>query len=217
MSIAYQNYWKRKQLLNSSLPAFPVLRWWSDEGLAGSERTIFEAVKSSSSLLDFGAGDLRVMKKLQAAGFKGEYHTQDIGTEYVYTYQDLSQIHRKYGAVVCLDVVEHLPLEGGLGLIDSLIDLLETGGILVLQTPNARCVRNPLANDMTHLHAYSVSDLWAYLTCKNLDVKGYRVDFLPKRPTIGARIKDFLSKLVITRLLGCDYAENILLIGSKIA
>lgn len=58
---------------------FPVLRWWETTGLCDSEQVIFDAIRTSPSLLDIGAGDLRIMRKLQAAGYRGEHHTQDIG------------------------------------------------------------------------------------------------------------------------------------------
>jgi len=47
-------------------------------------------------VLDVGAGDLRVMRKMVAAGYQGEYHTLDIGHEHPYDYQDLSEVHRSY-------------------------------------------------------------------------------------------------------------------------
>lgn len=91
MTFAYKNYWKRKRMLSAEPPAFPAIRWHPSEGLCDSERIIFDSIREASSLLDVGAGDLRVMRKFLAAGFAGTYHTRDIGTEFAYTYQNINK------------------------------------------------------------------------------------------------------------------------------
>jgi hypothetical protein len=211
---AYRDYWKRKQLLAAGVPHAPVLRWWDSVSLCESEQAYFEALKDCRSVLDFGAGDLRVMHKLQKAGYRGEYHTLDIGGEYSYTYKDLDQVGRKYEAILCLDVIEHIPLNGGLELLNRLTELLEPGGVLVVQTPNARFIQFPLASDMTHVQCYNASDLWAYLSCSDMAVKPYRVSF-GQSPGAVRKVAELWRRFVITRWLGCDFAENILLIGKK--
>jgi hypothetical protein len=214
--LAYATYWQRKRLLAGSVPHFPLVRWWPTDALCDIEQVYFDAVKAAPRLLDIGAGDLRVMKKFQAAGFAGEYHTQDVGTEFAYTYCDLGAVSGFYDAVLCLDVIEHLPLEQGLALIAHAVSLLAPGGVLVLQTPNARCIRDPMSWDMTHLHLYNLPDLWAFATTLGLQASGYRVVFGPaRRPGLWTRGIGMLGKFVVTRLLGCDYADNIALVAQR--
>ncbi len=206
---AYSQFWDRKHLA-AEAPRFPVVRWWNTDGLAQIEAIYFDAVKNAASLLDVGAGDLRIRRKFQAAGFSGLYETIDPGGEHRHTYASIDQVKRKFEAILCLDVIEHMPLAEGLDLLQQMTALLAPGGVLVLQTPNARCIRNPMGWDMTHLHCYNARDLWSYLT--NLgyySVTGYRVEFCPARQAPFASIKSFLSKAVIVQLLGCDYAENL--------
>ena len=173
----------------------------------------FDAIRGSLSLLDVGAGDLRIMRKFQAAGFRGEYHTQDIGAEGAYTYRDLEEVPRRYGAILCLDVIEHLPLREGLTMVRKMISLLTPGGVVIVQTPNAAYLPDPRSWDMTHLHVYNAGDLWAYLTCEGLDVQLYRVALRDEHPAplVSARlaITDYVKK----KILGCDYANNIAAIG----
>lgn len=213
--LIYLNYWKRKHLTETSLPRFRVVNYWQSENLNETEQIIFNQIKDQPNVLDIGAGNLRVKLKLQKYGYSGEYHTQDVGTEYEYTYSNIDQIERKYSAILCLDVIEHLHLLDGLLLIHKLIDLLESGGVLLLQTPNARCVRNPLISDMTHLHCYNLSDLWSYLTAMDLRVDGYRVVFAPKRQSWFQKLPSLFPKYIITQILGLDYADNIMLIAHK--
>src|SRR5689334_10580294 len=108
----YLNYWRRKQL-RQEIPHFPLRKWWWTGGLCEIEQVYFEAVKSANRLIDVGAGDLRIRDKFLAAGYAGTYHTQDIGSEYEYTYRKLDDVHGGYDAVLCFDVLEHLPLIGG--------------------------------------------------------------------------------------------------------
>src|SRR5438445_13074939 len=115
--LVFRGYWRRKRLLAGGVPQFPLCHWWPDVGLSAAEQVIFEAVRGAASLLDVGAGDLRVMHKFQAAGFKGRYDTQDIGQEYPYTFRDVAETCGPYGAILCLDVIEHLTLAEGLELL----------------------------------------------------------------------------------------------------
>jgi hypothetical protein len=214
-TLVYANYWRSKELLASGVPKFPLLKWWPSSELSEVEQIIFNKIKDYDSLLDIGAGSLNIMRKFQHAGYSGEYHTQDIGQEFKYDYVTLEEIQRKYSAILCLDVIEHLQLTEGLTMLRQLFDLLAPEGTIVIQTPNGRCIRSPLSSDMTHLHCYNLSDLWSYLTCMGLQVIGYRVVFEAEKLTIIERIISLPSKYLITRVLGLDYADNILLIGYK--
>lgn len=212
---AYRNYWKRKSLLAGPLPRFPVVRWWNTEGFSDIEKIYFERLEACPSLLDVGAGDLRVMRKFKAAGFAGEYHTMDIGDEHEQTYHSLEEVRRTYPGILCLDLIEHMGLRSGLELIDRLLEILATGGILVLQTANSRCVRHPLSWEMTHQHSYSVLDLWAYFSAMGLTVEGYRIVFRPESEPFWDKLRALASKILITRLLGLDYADNVAVIVRK--
>jgi hypothetical protein len=212
---AYRTYWKRKELLKRSRPDFPVRRWWETDGLCDIERVYFDAVRGASSLLDVGAGDLRVMRKFQAAGFRGEYHTQDIGAEERYTYRDLSEVARSYDAVLCLDTLEHLPLADGVAMLERMTGLLSPRGTLVLQTPNAAYIPDPRSWDMTHVHTYNLPDLWAYFVCEGMEVEGFRVVLGPEREGPVAAARSLIVAYAKRKILGCDFANNIALIARK--
>ena len=191
-------------------------RWWETGELCEIERVYFDAVRGAEGLLDVGAGDLRIMRKFQRAGFRGEYHTQDVGAEGLYTYRTLEDVRRQYGAVLCLDVIEHLPLREGLSLVKKMISLLEPGGVLVIQTPNAAYLPDPRSWDMTHLHVYNAGDLWAWLKCEGLEPEIYRVvvqQSAQPGPIVSAKVA--VTGYVKRRILGCDDAANLAAIGRK--
>jgi hypothetical protein len=210
----FSNYWNRKQILQGSAPKFQVKKWWLSEDLCEIEDIYFTTIQKFPDVLDVGAGDLRMKKKFIKHGYTGDYHTQDINQEFQHTYNNLQQIDRTYSAILCLDVLEHMPLEEGLVFLEKLFSLLAPGGVLILQTANARCIRNPLSWDMTHRQCYSLPDLWALFTAAGLETVGFRVVFRAKRGLVAA-INSLLGRFIITRLLGCDYADNIALIAKK--
>ncbi len=215
--LIYESYWKRKQLIKNEYPFFPVVRYWyttSDMIPAENNQMIIKSVRDKSSLLDVGAGDLRIKDMIEQNGYQGEYHTQDIGGEYKYTYQSLDEIERQYGAIVCLDVLEHLQLGDGLAYLKRLKDLLEPGGVLVIQTPNALCIRDPIGWDMTHVQTYNAQDLWSYLRVIGLDVEGYRVTFGTTPRTLYERFKERV-RVDLNRLLRTDHAENLMMFARR--
>ena len=213
--IVYGSYWRRKHALSQPVPAFPVKRWWRTAGLSEIEQIYYDVVERSASVLDVGAGDLSIMRKFKSAGYSGEYHSLDPGEEYTHTYRDLGEVNRKYCAILCLDLIEHLPFPQGLRMLTRLTELLEPSGVMVIQTPNARCIRYPASWDMTHLHSYNAHDLWAYLSGLGLTVEGYRIVFGLEHPGIADRIRGLAGAFIASRLLGCDYADNIAMIGRK--
>jgi len=213
---AYETYWQRKKLLMAEpRRRFPVRRWWYTDGLCDIEEVYFDAIRNMGRLLDVGAGDLRVMHKFQRAGFRGEYHTQDVGQEGTYTFRDLAEVNRPYDAILCLDVIEHLPLRDGLLLLKEMDRILAPGGVLVIQTANAYYIPDPMSWDMTHLHTYNLPDLWAHLTCQGFEVSGYRVLDAPKSPGPIVALRSAIVAYMKTKILGCDYANNIALIVRK--
>lgn len=208
----YARYWERKRLLESC-PHFPVIRC-SGRFDGDVLQTISKALSGRERLLDVGAGSLAIRDALIASGFTGRYATLDVGSEATYDYRSLDEVDVAQPAILLLDVIEHLQLRDGLRMLEQAVELLEPGGVLVVQTPNGRCVRSPFASDMTHVHAYNLPDLWAFVTSTGCSALGYRVAFEPSVKPL-ARARRLLSKAVTTQLLGLDYAENVLIVATK--
>lgn len=220
----YRTYWARKRLLAQRLPRFGLVAWWpcGETTLCPAEQVLFNAVAQARCLLDVGAGDLRIQRKFLAAGFSGTYLTQDVGNEFSYDFTSLDSAIGPFDAILCLDVLEHLTLNAGLKLLDTLAGRLAPDGVLAIQTPNARCVRHPSSWDMTHLHCYNLPDLWAFLTSLGLETTGVRVVFETapeQRGSFWSRplrdMERILARWLITRWLGLDYAENMILLARK--
>lgn len=211
--LPYLNYWEKKKIQSNS-PAFGLTQYYIDSLQSPSMHKILDIIHKGESVLDYGAGDLKLKTKY-LGNYKGEYFSQDIGEEFEYSFQSIEEIQRSFDTIVALDVIEHMPLEDGLYLISQLLEKLTPNGTLILQTPNGKCIRNHLGSDMTHKQLYNLPDLYAYYKAQKFTVTGYRVHFTYKSLGPFGKIKDFLSRFISTKILGVDYADNILLFISN--
>ncbi len=211
----YRHYWRRMELRGQAERyRAPCLHWYHSEALNPTERVVFDRVRAAGRLLDFGAGDLRVKRKFGAAGFAGRHETLDVSEEFPHDYADLGQVSGRFGAVLCLEVLEHLPLTAFDPVVGRLCELLEPGGVLVISTPNPLCVVSMWARDAGHIQQYPLHDLIAALLARGLAVEPFRVRFVPARPSVSQRLR-LLSQRGLCYLLGVDYADGLLVIGTR--
>lgn len=211
--LPYLNYWKKKEIQSKGI-VFPVIKYFVDTEVSPSTNLIGKKLGQGKSVLDYGAGDKK-LKTQVLNGFKGEYFSQDIGDEYEYDYKNIDDINRTFDAIAFIDVLEHLSLEEGLFLVHQLLDKLNPGGTLVIQTPNGKCIRNHLGSDMTHKQLFNLSDLHSYYSAQGYNVEGFRVHFTKSSNGLIQKFYDFFGRFIATRLLGVDYADNILIFITK--
>jgi SAM-dependent methyltransferase len=211
----YRHYWRRMEFREQAERyRAPCLRWHHSDGLNPTERVVFDRVRAAGRLLDFGAGDLRLKRKFSAAGFTGRYETLDVSGEFPHEYADLGQVSGLFGAILCLEVLEHLPLTEFDTVVGRLCELLEPGGVLVISTPNPLCVVPMWARDSGHIQQYPLHDLIAALLARDLAVDPFRVRFVPAAPSVSQRLR-LLSQRVLCYLLSVDYADGLLVVGTK--
>jgi SAM-dependent methyltransferase len=212
----YRDYWARyheRLKLNVTLRA-PCLSSSQDDELNEIQRIIFDRTKNASRILDFGAGDNRVKRKFLAAGFKGSYETLDFADTPDHNYSSLSQITSKFDAIFCLEVIEHMSLNDYVDLMDEFGKLLNTGGFLVIATPNALCIIPMWSLDTGHIQAYPLADLAADLVVRGFEVEAFRFVNGPWPTGIRKRLRLFAMR-GLCYLLSVDYAQGILVIGKK--
>jgi 2-polyprenyl-3-methyl-5-hydroxy-6-metoxy-1,4-benzoquinol methylase len=212
---AFGNYWERIRLRDQAMaiPA-PCVTWQRMESFNEAERVIWERVKGVSRILDFGCGDQSLRKKVLAAGYVGRYETYDASREFPTTWDDPDHIEGPFGAVICLEVIEHLPLPDGRALRERLVSWLEPGGWLILSTPNPACVVSPFSRDETHVHLYPLHDLLTWSLSIGLVVEARRIKLLPDRLTLKTRTQ-LVTQRLLCYLLGGDRADGLMILARR--
>ena len=211
----FQKYWRRIRLREQAMaiPA-PCIAWQRRESLNEVEQLIWERVKDVSRILDFGSGDQALRKKFLAAGYKGTYETFDPSPEFPTTWTNPSAIEGPFGAVICLEVIEHMPLAEGLALRKKLLSWVGPNGWLIISTPNPGCVLSPFSRDETHIHLYPLHDLLTWAMTEGLTVEARRVKLLPDQVTLITRAR-LLAQRVLCYLIGVDRADGIMILAHR--
>jgi len=211
----FEKYWMRIRLREQAMaiPA-PCVSWRRTEGFNAVEQLIWERVKDAQRILDFGSGDQSLRKKFVAADYKGRYETFDVSREMPTTWSAVSDIAGTFQAVICLEVIEHLPLAEGLALRETLLSWVAPGGWLILSTPNPACIQSPFSRDETHLHLYPLHDLLTWALAAGLVPEARRVKLLPERLPRSARLR-LLVQRVLCYVIGADRADGLLVMARR--
>lgn len=215
-----ERYWEFLRLRNAYLEdPTPALPWWMSGGgdpLNPTEEKFYEFVVSANSLVDIGCGDGRMEQKFRRSGFSGSYATLDSSPEFTPDYSSVEELPTAaFEAALLLEVIEHVPLASFDGFMDHVIRCLTADGRLALSTPNAAYVGSIWEADMTHVHAYRLQDLAAYLDLRGFDCRLFRVSWQPQHPTVTERLRLVSAKVVTRWVLELDYARGVLLLAQR--
>ena len=214
-------YWAWMQQRNHyQTLAQPVYSWWmsTDGPMCPSELQIFNYVQNCHSLLDIGGGDLRIKRRFIAAGFSGKYESIDTSPDVVHDYYHLQDCPSgAYDAVMVLEVIEHISLDDFDSFIDEVLRVLAPGGKVVISTPNAEYYSTIWAGDMTHRHAYRLTDLAAYLHLRGVVADHLqRVNWVDGRaPRLRERVRKPLVRFIARGVLRVDYCRGVQLLARR--
>jgi hypothetical protein len=126
-------------------------------------------------LLDLGADRREWETRLKRVWPDLVYRSMDINRGQRHDWYDLKDVDETFEALLCLEVIEHLPREEGCELLSRAHALLETGGRLVLTTPNIWCPPNYL-RDATHVQPWAYDEIGGLLLSLGFQVTGmYRL------------------------------------------
>ncbi|MDP9225299.1 MAG: methyltransferase domain-containing protein, partial [Actinomycetota bacterium] len=126
-------------------------------------------------------------------------------------FRDFLGVDSTFDAILMLELLEHLPLELGLGFLEHAVKLLNPGGVLVLGTPNARHPHQVWSADFTHVRPWPAHDLWALCIIAGLQpVEVYRQVLLTRKRRIMMPLQ-----LALSRLLDVDLAYGLIVFAHK--
>lgn len=214
----FDAYWKHRAAKEAAakLPR-PVLRSFEAFAFDETETLYWRNCHSCGRILDIGAGDNRVRRKFLEHGYAGKYETYDVSREFEHDYYSLDDVSGSYDAILLLEVVEHMPLEQFSALMKRVEEHLSEGGVIVVSTPNPACINSMWAGDMTHVQQYPLNDLLAFFISRGFSCEGYRVLYTSARLGLGERLRLFLKKIIVTKIIGADYADGLIVVARKAA
>jgi SAM-dependent methyltransferase len=172
---------------------------------------MLKLIKNGEKILDIGASNRNLEKRLKRHYPDLIYKSMDIDREQVHDFYSLEEIQETFDGVFLFEVIEHLDLEEGQRLLRRIHELLREGGFLILTTPN---IFNPgrFWRDATHKVAYCYDELGGLLLSQQFAVRAmYR--------TFSDAFHRYLFRVYVMaplhRYLGIDFAKSILIVAEK--
>ncbi len=172
---------------------------------------MLETIRDGEKVLDIGASDRSLEKRLKRHFPNLVYKSVDVDREKFHDFYSLEEIRESFNVVFLFEVIEHLELEEGFQLLEGIYDLLEEGGRLILTTPN---IFNPSRfwRDATHKVAYCYDELAGILLANH-----FHVNVMYRRYNDAILRYAFRVYVMapLHRYLGIDFAKSILVVAEK--
>jgi SAM-dependent methyltransferase len=190
----------------SKLPIIPSTQDW----IISCVESFTRSLQKKATLLDVGAGDRNLFKKLESVHDLISYSSQDIDDTHFHEYTSMKDIKTTFDFVVSCEVIEHLDAVEKCEFIHELYRVTAPGGWLVISTPNAQ---HPTIfwRDFSHvmpIHYYDLAGLIGRSGCDGIGV--FRIARMNFKKRLTALV--FSSLL---ELLHIDFAQSICVVGQK--
>lgn len=168
-------------------------------------------------ILDVGGGHRKLNNMIESFNISYNYKSVDKSKNVKHDYQDINDIKKsKFDIIFMFELIEHLSFQDGLSYLSKVFDLLKNNGVFIISTPNAHHINQLWKSNVTHIQQYPGSDLCAILRMIGFsdDIKMYR-SFIKSRKTGLKKYIKFKLHVLITKILGVDYAHGIMVIAKK--
>jgi SAM-dependent methyltransferase len=173
---------------------------------------LLEHIQDGDKILEIGAYDRKLEKRIKAHFPQAEYRSMDIDRSLHHDYYTLEDIEGKFDEILLFEVIEHLDFEEGMRLLQKIHELLASGGKLILSTPNMVHPVRYWEGGVAHRVPYYYAELGGLLLSRGFEVVNiYRV-FNDAFFQYVMRV--YLFSLV-HRFLGIDFAKSILVVAKR--
>jgi 2-polyprenyl-3-methyl-5-hydroxy-6-metoxy-1,4-benzoquinol methylase len=184
---------------------------WDLKLIKRASRFIKTQLRPGMRILDVGAGDRRMERRITEVYSDVMYKSMDIDRGFYHDYYSLDEIDEQFDLITLLEVIEHLELEEGVKMLGRLNELLVNRGTLILSTPNV-FHPNRFWQNTDHKVAYSYDELGGILLSQGFEVlEIYR--------TFHASVLKYFLRLTLFyplhRILNVDFAKSIVIMASK--
>lgn len=204
--ISWSDLFKRRNEIHRRYPDI-----WHLKILRKRFPLMLRTLRDGARVLDVGASNRELEGRLKKYYPNLIYRSMDIDQTQFHDYYRFEDIQERYDVVFLFEVIEHLPLEEGMGMLKKIYELLIRGGKLILTTPN---IYNPSRywRDATHKQAYCYDELGGILMAQGFSIQEmYR--------TYSDAFHRYLFRVYVMaplhRYLGVDFAKSILIVAIK--
>ncbi len=166
---------------------------------------------SPTALLEVGAGDRGLQKKVAGRWPECHYLSFDVDPCGDHDFLDLDEITGEYDVICMFEVIEHLSPSLPLLTLNKCFKVLTPGGLLMVTTPN---IYYPPAylRDATHVTPWCYDELGGIAKLAGFEVKQlYR---LYKESLLKQFIRRYCA-YPLFRMVRIDYAKQIMLVAAK--
>jgi len=205
-TVDWSQLFKHRQAVSKQYPSIwslPIAPRYSDVLL----RTDIEP----TALLEMGAGERGLNNKIAKQWPNCRYASFDIDPHGNHDFFRLEDITGTYDIVCMFEVIEHVPPQLALTMLNKCFEVLKPGGLLMITTPNIYYPPGFL-RDATHITPWCYDELGGIAKLAGFEIKQlYR---LYKEALLKQFIRRFCA-YPLFRLLRIDFAKQIILVAKK--
>ncbi len=165
----------------------------------------------STRMLEVGAGDRSLEKKMTGYWGQFSYKSCDIDKRYPHDFDSIDAVDESFDLICAFEMIEHVSLEEAHQLLTRCLDIIVPGGQIVLTTPNIYYPPDFL-RDATHRTPFCYDELGGLLRLCGFEVTEiYRM----YHDSILKKIVRRILMYPVYRVMGIDFAHQILVVGKK--
>jgi SAM-dependent methyltransferase len=168
-------------------------------------------IKDGESVLEIGASNRRLEKRLKAFHPQLRYKSMDIDPSYPHDYSSFEEIKETFDVILLFEVIEHIDLKGGGEMVARIYQILNPGGRVILSTPNIY-TPGQYWKGVDHLTAYHYEELGALFLSQGFTIVDIRRVY--NDPFLQYVMRVYLLAPFF-RFLKIDFTKSILLVARK--
>jgi 2-polyprenyl-3-methyl-5-hydroxy-6-metoxy-1,4-benzoquinol methylase len=184
---------------------------WDLKLIKRPSRLLKSLLRPGIRILDVGASDRRMEKRIKSVCPDILYKSMDIDRSNLHDYYSLAEIDEQFDLIILFEVIEHLELEEGVEMLEKLYGMLVDGGKLIISTPNI-FHPNRFWTTATHKTAYSYEELGGVVLGQGFEVLGIYRTFNASLPKYFLRLTLFYP---LHRILNVDFAKSIVVLAQR--
>ena len=184
---------------------------WSLPVRKRASDVLLDVIKPGSRVLEVGAGDRRLAKRIAGRAGDVEYRSVDIDPAGGHDYASLEEADGAFDCVFAFELVEHLGLDEATLMLREMKRVCRPGATLLLTTPNTHRPQAFL-RDATHVTPFAWDELAGLASLAGFSVRAlYRIYNAPVQRQLVHRVLFYW----VHRITGIDYARTVMLVAER--